>query len=75
MDSETFKASYMVDTNLFCFAPPLAVFLDEYRSRIDLTLAASLILNEVKIALLILPTLLGLRFALFLAFTSSSVNL
>ena len=47
--------------------------LPEYRSLIDLTLAASLILSEVSSALFSLPTELADLFALFLVFTSSSV--
>ena len=47
----------------------------EYRSRMDLTLAASLIRNDVKIALfnLLYPTELGDLFGLILVLTSSSV--
>lgn len=48
-------------------------FPPEYRSLIDLTVAASLILNEVSSALFSLPTELADRLALFLVFTSSSV--
>ena len=44
-----------------------------YRSLIDLTLAASLILSDVSSALFSFPTELADLFALFLVLTSSSV--